>query len=304
MMSLILWGSFIMFVLALIAFDLYVLHPKDRESSLKGALINSAFYIALAILFCAGIFVFEGRKPALEFATGYLIEKSLSVDNIFVFSVIFRHFAVPKSLHHFVLSWGILGALIMRGVMISTGLALLAHFQWLIFPLAGVLIWSGARMLSIGETSLDIARNPFIQWLHAHFRVSTGFQGRKFFVWIQNRLWLTPLLAVLITIEAMDLVFAVDSIPAIFAVTQDPFIVYTSNVFAILGLRALYIAFAEILPKFHYLSYALAIVLPLIGIKMIINGLMGEIIPVEITLLVTVMLIGGSIVMSYFRHWA
>lgn len=297
-----LWIGFNVFVLALLAFDLGILHKKKREIGVREALYLSAFYFVLAMIFNAGIFYYMGSQKGYEFLTGYLIEKSLSLDNIFVFVLIFTHFQVPPQFQHRVLFWGILGALVMRATLIFTGAALINTFDWIVFVFGAFLIFTGVKMLYAINEEPDLENNRVMQLAKRIWRVTPNFEGEKFFVIKNGVRYATPLFLVLLLIEFSDLVFAIDSIPAIFAITQDPFIVYTANVFAILGLRALYFALAGIINKFYYLKYGLSLVLLIVGTKMILNGIYGEkVIPVEWALVVTASLIGGSMLLSLWK---
>lgn len=294
-----LWVGFNLFVVGLLALDLGVLHRRQREISVAEALRLSLLYVVLAAIFNAGIFYFRGEAAGYAFLTGYLIEKSLSLDNIFVFVLIFTHFAVPAQYQHRVLFWGILGALAMRAALIWAGAALIQQFHWIVFVFGGFLILTAIKMLWTINATPDLANNRLILFARRHLRLTPDFAGQRFFVRRDGVIWATPLFLVLIVVEFSDLVFAVDSIPAIFAVTSDPFIVYTANVFAILGLRALYFALAGIVHRFHYLKYGLSLVLMVVGVKMILNGIFGEkVVPTEIALIVTALLIGGSMVLS------
>lgn len=302
------WLLFNAFILALLLLDLGVLTRRDRAIPVREALLRSAAFFTLAMIFCAGVFAFYGETPeerwqkGIEFLTGYLIEWSLSVDNIFVFVLIFTHFQVPLAYQHRVLFWGILGALIMRGTLILAGTALIVQFQWIMVGFGLFLIWSGWKMLQAVDEEPDLENNRVLLWVKARYRVTEGYEGDRFFVRRDGRLFLTPLALVLVLIETTDLVFALDSIPAIFAVTTDPFIVYTANVFAILGLRAMYFALAGIVHRFHYLKYGLSIVLMLVGAKMLANYIEGgKAVPVELALLATASIIGGSILLSLIK---
>ena len=296
------WGGFTLLVFALLALDLGVLHRKDRTISVREALLTSLFYIVLAMIFAAGVFVFMGETPGLQFLTGYLIEKSLSIDNIFVFVLIFMHFQVPPQYQYRVLFWGILGALALRAILIVAGVAIIEAFHWVIYLFGAFLIFTGIKMLvTVGEEP-DLENNRVANFMRRHFPVTPDFVGHKFFVRENGTLLITPLFIVLILVELTDVVFALDSIPAIFAITTDPFIVYTSNVFAILGLRALYFALAGIIHRFHYLKYGLSLVLLIVGLKMVINAWFGEaVIPTEMALLVTAAIIAGSVVFSMIK---
>ncbi len=301
MNSLWMWLSFNIFVLVLLALDLGILHRKSKEVSIREALLLSLGYFVLAMLFGAGVFHFLGEAAGVEFFTGYLLEKSLSVDNIFVFVLIFSHFSVPASYQHRVLFWGILGALVMRAAMILTGAAIIEAFHWVIYLFGAFLIFTGVKMLVTINQEPDMEGNRLVRLIRRNFRVTEGYEGNKFFVRSDGLLYLTPLMVVLILVEVSDLVFALDSIPAIFAITTDPFIVYTSNVFAILGLRALYFALVGIIYRFHYLKYGLSLVLMVVGAKMLINAAFGKVIPTEAALLLTALLIGGSMLVSVIK---
>lgn len=295
------WLGFNLFVLVLLALDLGILHRKGKEVGIREALLLSLGYFVLALLFGAGVMHFLGKSAGVEFFTGYLLEKSLSVDNIFVFVLIFSHFSVPPQYQHRVLFWGILGALVMRAAMILTGAAIIESFHWVIYIFGAFLIFTGAKMLMTINQEPDMEGNRLVRLIRRHFRVTEGYEGNRFFVRRDGLLYLTPLMVVLILVEVSDLVFALDSIPAIFAITTDPFIVYTSNVFAILGLRALYFALVGIIHRFHYLKYGLSLVLMVVGAKMLINAAFGKVIPTEAALLVTALLIGGSMAVSMFK---
>ncbi|MGD9615545.1 MAG: TerC family protein [Alphaproteobacteria bacterium] len=296
------WLAFNAFVIALLAFDLGVLHRKEREIGVREALWLSFFYIVLALGFGAVLFWWRGSADGIDFLTGYLIEKSLSVDNIFVIVLIFTFFAVPSQYQHRVLFWGILGALFMRGVLIFAGVQLIHHFAWMALVFGAFLIATGVKMLIVADQKPDIENNVVLRFFRKRLRVTEEYEGRRFFVRRNGVLFATPLFLVLLMIEFTDLVFAVDSIPAIIAITTDPFIVYTSNVFAILGLRALYFALAGIVPRFVYLKYALSLVLIVVGGKMIANYFYGgKFVPTELALLITAVLIGGSIVLSLLK---
>jgi tellurite resistance protein TerC len=265
----ILWVGFNLFVLLALALDLGVFHRKAHRISFGEAAFGSALWITGALAFGGCIWHWYGPQLGLEYFTGYVIEKALSVDNLFVFLVIFRTFQVPETVQHRVLAWGILGALVMRGIMIATGAILVARFQW-ILPAFGVfLVYTGLHMLWKREKNVHYEKNPIFRFASSHLRVTKEYRGASFFLKDGGQLFATPLLLVLLIVEISDVTFAVDSIPAIFGITHDPFIVYTSNVFAILGLRALYFLLADVLDYFHYLSIGLALVLMFIGAKMV-----------------------------------
>jgi tellurite resistance protein TerC len=271
--SLTLWIGFNLFVLLLLALDLGVFHRKAHEVSIKEATVWSAVWVTLALLFNAGLYYFQGSEVAVQFFTGYLIEKSLSVDNIFVFALLFGYFAVPALYQHRVLFWGILGALVMRAAFILAGSALLAQFHWVIYLFGAFLILTGVKMALTRNAEMHPERNPVLRLARRLIPVTDGYRGDRFFVREGGRRLATPLLLVLLMVESTDLVFAVDSIPAIFAVTEDPFIVYTSNVFAILGLRSLYFVLAGVMAKFVYLKLGLSAVLVFVGTKMTLADL-------------------------------
>lgn len=296
------WVGFNLFVVALLALDLGVLHRKEREILVGEGLWLSLLYIVLALLFGAGIFWTSGKQAGVEFLTGYFIEKSLSVDNIFVIVLTFNYFAVPAQYQHRVLFWGILGALVMRGILIFAGVQLIDNFTWMALVFGAFLIATGVKMLVVADAKPDIDNNVVLRFLRQRLRVTESYEGKRFFVRRDGVLYVTPLFLVLMLVEFTDLVFAVDSIPAIIAISKDPFIIYTANVFAILGLRALYFALAAIVPRFIYLKYALSLVLIVVGGKMIANYFYGEkFIPTEWALAITAVLIGGSIAMSLLR---
>jgi tellurite resistance protein TerC len=307
------WIVFNAAVLGLLLLDLGVFARKDPDGNpapvpVKTALIKSAVYIALAIGFFVWLRMTYGETPeqratsSLEFLTGYIIEWSLSVDNIFIFVLLFAKFGVPPAFQHRVLFWGIIGALVMRGVMILVGTALLREFDWLMVLFGLFLIWSGWKMLRTVDEEPDPEDNAILKWMRRRLPVTEGFRGNAFTVREAGRLMVTPLLLVLVLIELTDLLFALDSIPAIFAVSTDPFIVYTANVFAILGLRAMYFALAGIIHRFHYLKHGLSIVLMIVGAKMLANWYAGgKAVPVEYALMVTGGIIAGSIALSLWK---
>jgi len=265
-----LWAGFNVFVLAMLALDLGVFHRKAHVVSLKESLTWTFIWISLALLFNFGVYKYYGSQKALEFFTGYLIEKSLSIDNVFIFALLFSYFAVPPVYQHKVLFWGILGALAMRAIMIALGAALITKFAWIIYLFGAFLILTGLKMIFKREEEIHPERNPVVRWFKKLMPVTADYRADKFFVVENGRRHATPLFVVLLLVEVSDLIFAVDSIPAIFAVTRDPFIVYTSNVFAILGLRSLYFALAGIMDKFHYLKIGLGVVLSFVGVKMLL----------------------------------
>jgi len=273
------WGAFAVAVLLLLAADLGLFNRGNREMTLKKALIAVGIRVALAMIFCLAIlFGFAGdypdtpseRQAALEFLTGYLVEISLSVDNVFVFALVFKYFGVPSQYQQRVLFWGILGAVIMRAILIFAGIWLVESFHFVIYIFGAILIWAGIKMIVGDNEEIHPDQNPMVKLVRRMVPVTSGFRGNQFFCREDNRIWATPLFVVLIVIETTDLIFAIDSIPAVIAVTQDPFIVYTSNIFAILGLRALYFALAGVLKLFRFLHYGLSAILIFIGTKMLL----------------------------------
>ena len=289
-----LWVAFNVFVLAMLAIDLLVFHKEAHAVRAREAAAWSVLWVALALLFGAGVYAWMGREAGLEYFAGYVIEKALSVDNIFVFVLIFSFFRVPAEYQHRILFWGILGALVMRGAMIAAGAYLIEQFHWLIYVFGAFLVFTGIRMATQVEHDIDPAANPVIRLVRRLLPVTSEYRGQRFFVREDGgRLFATPLFVVLALVETTDLIFAVDSIPAIFAVTQDPFIVYSSNVFAILGLRALYFLLADIIHRFHYLKLGLSVVLVFVGAKMLIADVYH--VPIGLSLAVIVSLLGLAV---------
>jgi len=295
-----LWVGFNGFILAMLALDLGVFHRKAHAVSLRESLTWTFVWVALALAFNAGVWHYAGPAKALEFFTGYLIEKSLSVDNVFVFALLFSYFAVPPKYQHKVLFWGILGALILRAVMIAAGAALIAKFAWIIYVFGAFLILTGIKMIVKREEEIHPERNPLVRGFKRLIPVTLEYREDKFFVREKGLRMATPLFVVLLLVEFTDLIFAVDSIPAIFAVTNDPFIVYTSNVFAILGLRSLYFALAGVLDKFHYLKIGLGVVLAFVGVKMILSHTAWKL-DTLVSLGVIVVILATSIAWSLLR---
>ncbi len=293
------WVVFNIFVLGMLALDLGVFHRTPHQIKVREALVWSAIWIALALMFNLGIYFWRGTETALEFLTGYLIEKSLSVDNIFVFLLIFGFFGVPAVYQHQVLFWGVLGALILRGILIAVGATLIEQFDWIILVFGAFLILTGIKMAFQRETGVHPERNPVVRLFKRFVPVTAEYRDDKFLVKLDGRRFATPLLIVLLVVETTDLIFALDSIPAIFAITTDPFIVYTSNVFAILGLRALYFALAGIVDRFQYLKYGLAVVLAFVGIKMLLADIYK--IPIGIALGVVASILLVSVMVSMLR---
>ena len=293
------WVCFIGFVLFMLVLDLGVFHRKSHEIKIKEALIWSAVWISLALIFNYGIYVFLGKEKAIEFLTGYIVEKSLSVDNLFVFIMLFTYFKVDVKHQHKVLFWGILGALVMRAIFIFAGVALINKFHWIIYIFGALLIFTGIKMLFHKEENIDPDRNPLVKHNKKIFPVTEKEHGDKFFVRLNGRTVATPLFIVLLMVEFTDLIFAVDSIPAILAITNDTFIIFSSNVFAILGLRALYFALAGITKYFYYLKYGLSAILVFVGIKMTIVDFYK--VPIVSSLLVISGILIISVVVSVLR---
>lgn len=292
------WLSFLLFLVLMLAIDLGIFNRKSHEITYKEALLWSGIWISIALLFNIGIFNVLGHQKGMEFLTGYLLEKSLSVDNIFVFVLLFSFFNVPNKYQHKVLFYGIVGALIMRGVLIALGAALIMKFHWVLLLFGAFLIFSGIRMAIHKEEKIEPEKNPVVKFFKKIFPVTKNYENGKFFVKKSTGLLATPLFIVLIVVETTDLVFAFDSIPAILAITQDTFIVFTSNAFAILGLRSLYFALAGFMDKFRFLRTGLSFILIFIGIKMMIDDLIH--IPVSISLIVIVIVLTISILASIY----
>ena len=301
-----LWLAFVAIVAALLAFDLGVLHRDDRAIGIRESLWLSAGYVAVALLFGAGLWWQQGAERGIEYFTGYFIEKSLSMDNVFVIALIFGYFSVPPHLQHRVLFWGILGVVVLRALMIGAGAAIVSQFSWALYAFGAFLAVTGVRMLWMADHKPDLERNPALRLLRRFLPMTPALHGNAFFVrgpdpaTGRERLLATPLFLALCMVEAADLVFAVDSVPAIFAITSDPYVVYTSNIFAILGLRALYFALAAMIHRFRYLKYALALVLVFIGSKIFLVGLVGKI-PAGVSLSVTLALIAGGVLASLWK---
>ncbi|HCE57201.1 MAG TPA: hypothetical protein DER09_05200 [Prolixibacteraceae bacterium] len=290
------WAGFLLFVLLMLALDLGVFHRKSHEVKIREALVWSAVWISLAMIFNVGVYYFMGKEKAIEFLTGYVIEKSLSVDNLFVFIMVFSYFNVDTKYQHKVLFWGILGALVMRAIFIFAGVALIQQFHWIIYVFGAFLIFTGIKMLVQKNEEVAPDKNPLVRLFKRFFPVTDTMHGDRFFVKINARTVATPLFIVLLIIEFTDLIFAVDSIPAILAISTDTFIIFTSNVFAILGLRALYFALAGIAKLFYYLKYGLSAILVFVGVKMVIAGFFK--IPVLYSLLIIVSILTLSVLAS------
>jgi len=289
------WVLFNLFALGMLVLDLRVFHRSGRVVRPRQALGWSAMYVALAVVFAIIVYIWQGHQAALEFVTGYVLELSLSVDNLFLFLVIFNYFAVPEEQQRRVLFWGILGALTMRGIFIGAGVGLIYRFHWLLYVLGGLLIYSGIRVCLAGDHQIDPSANPVVKGLRRFVPVTTDYRGGRFFVRNlreNSRLYATPLLVVLLVIETTDVLFAIDSIPAVLAITLNAFIAYTSNVMAILGLRSMYFAVSGLMKTFRFLHYGLAIVLVLVGLKMLAADY------VHIPILTTLAVVAGVLLIS------
>ena len=303
------WLAFLGIVVALTAFDLGILHKEDREMGIAESLKLSAFYIGFALLFGLWVWFQKGADLGMKYYTGFFIEKALSIDNVFVISLIFTYFAIPRKYQYRALLWGIIAVIVLRGIMIGVGAAIVQQYYWVLWVFAAFLVFTGIKMLFAGDQEMDIANNPVVRFMNKHFRVTKELHGQKFLVKVPDEKTgklvtaMTPLLLALIVINLADLVFAVDSVPAIFAITTDTFIVYTSNIMAILGLRALYFALAAMVHRFHYLKYALAMVLVFIGSKIFVSDFLmgGEKFPPVLSLVVTFALILGGILWSLWK---
>lgn len=302
------WGAFLSVVLLLLAFDLGVLHRKDKEISVPQSLRLSAFYICMGLLF--GLFVLSelGAQAAQEYYTGFIIEKTLSLDNIFVISLVFSYFSIPRAYQYRVLFWGILGVIVLRAVLIGVGAEIVHRFEWALYIFAAFLVYTGFKMLKGSDEEHDISHNPVIRIVKKYMRVTDSLHGNRFFVRLvdantgKRQNFATPLFMSLVVVEFVDVIFALDSVPAIFAVTTDEYIVYTSNIFAILGLRALYFALAALLHRFEYLKYSLSAVLIFIGGKVFAPLIFGiEKVPPAISLTVTISIIGMGVIYSLHR---
>jgi tellurite resistance protein TerC len=309
------WKGFLLIVLVLLAFDLGVLNRKDKEMGVAQSLWLSAFYIGFAVLYGAGIWwayeageitTSDGVHAGVAYFTGFFIEKALSIDNVFVISLIFGYFAIPRRYQYRALVWGIIGVIVLRGIMIGLGAALVQQYSWVLYIFGAFLIATGIKMLVVPEGEQDISKNPVVRFMRKHMRVTDELHGQKFFVRQMDAntgkklAYATPLFLALVVINIADLIFAVDSVPAIFAITTDTFIVYTANIMAILGLRALYFALAAMVHRFHYLKYALALVLVFIGGKIFWNQMVGKLDP-AISLGVTALIIAGGIFWSLWK---
>jgi tellurite resistance protein TerC len=309
-LSVTMWGSFFAIVAILLALDLGVFNRTDHEIGVKESLKMSAFYITIGLLFGVFVWVELGAAKGNEYLAGFLVEKSLSLDNIFVISLIFQYFAIPSKYQHRVLFWGIIGVLILRGIAIGLGTAIVQQFEWVLLIFAAFLVFSGIKLLfAADDDEQDIAQNKLLKWLRGHLPITEELHGRRFSVLLPHAenpkkkvRYYTPLFLCLVLVEVADLIFALDSIPAIFAITTDAYIVFTSNVFAILGLRSLYFALNAVLHRFEYLKYALSLVLIFIGGKVLVAHFLGiEKIPSSISLAVTIGLLAGGVFYSMYR---
>ncbi|MFC5371111.1 TerC family protein [Brevundimonas faecalis] len=301
------WAGFLALVVGLLALDLGVFNRRDHEIGVRESLALSAFYVAIALIFGAGVWAWLGANSAIEYLTAYAVEKSLAMDNVFVIALIFAAFSIPRRYQHRVLFWGVLGVIVLRAVMIGGGAALVERYDWVLYVFAGFLILTGIRMFFARDEETDIADNRLLLWLRRQMRVTPELHGHAFVVRAAGKsgrvgLHATPLLLALVAIEFADVIFAVDSVPAVFAITTDPYVVYTSNIFAILGLRALYFALAAVIHRFAYLKQALAVLLVFIGGKVFAAPLLGlEKIPPVVSLTATAAILGAGILWSLWR---
>jgi tellurite resistance protein TerC len=302
-----LWLSFLGIVIALLVFDLGILHRDQHEIEMRESLLLYSGYFSVGVLFGLWVWHELGAQSALEFYTGFLVEQSLSMDNVFVMAMIFGFFGIPRRYQHRVLFWGIIGVIVLRAIMIGLGTALVQEFDWILYIFGAFLLFTGVKMMfSREEQHPDLSQNPMLRFLRRHMRVTEELHAGHFFIRkrpegaSKHLLYATPLFLALVLIELADLVFAVDSVPAVFAITQDPFIVYTSNIFAILGLRSLYFALAALMHRFVYLKYALALVLIFIGGKIFLHGFIGKI-PALLSLGVTFGLLAGGVLLSLLK---
>lgn len=303
------WLVFMGLVVGLTAFDLGILHKEDREMGIGESLRLSVFYISIALAFGAWIWIERGPQLGMEYYTGFFIEKALSIDNVFVISLIFTYFAIPAKYQYRALLWGIVAVIVLRGLMIAGGAALVSQAYWVLYIFAAFLIFTGIKMFFAGDEPMDVSKNPVVRWISTHMRVTPELHAERFFVKVPDTatgkmvIAATPLFLALVVINLADLVFAVDSVPAIFAITTDTFIVYTSNIMAILGLRALYFALAAMVHRFHYLKYALAAVLVFIGSKIFVADFVmdGAKFPPVLSLAVTAALIAAGVIYSLWK---
>ncbi|QRY64934.1 TerC family protein (plasmid) [Ensifer sp. PDNC004] len=303
-----LWASFFALVIAILSFDLGILHKENKEINVAESVKLSAFYIALGLSFGGFVWWYLGAESGLAYMTGFVVEKTLALDNVFVIALIFSFFAVPRIYQHRVLFWGILGVIVLRAIMIGVGATLVAQFSWVLYIFAAFLVFTGIKMLVMKEAEPNVSDNALVRFMRSRFNVTEEHHGERFFVKLVNpktgkMTWfITPLFMALVMVEVADVIFAVDSVPAIFAITTDPFIVYTSNIFAILGLRALYFALAAMIHRFRYLKPALAVVLIFIGSKIFVADLLGlEKFPAALSLGVTFAIIASGVVWSLIK---
>ncbi|MCX5514068.1 hypothetical protein C3941_24470 [Kaistia algarum] len=300
------WAIFFVIIVALLAFDLGFANKGDHEIGIRRSLVFSALYIAVALLFGAWVWHDLGATAGMDYLTGFLVEKSLALDNIFVISLIFAAFAIPRAYQHRVLFWGIVGVVVLRAIMIGVGAALISNVSWILYVFGAFLLFTGVKMLFAGDEPVDIEKNPVIRFVRRFIPVTAKLHGHNFFVREARprdgklALVATPLFLALVSIEIADIVFAVDSVPAVFAITTDPYIVYTSNIFAILGLRALYFALAAAVHRFHYLKYALALVLIAVGGKIFWAHLVGPV-SSAVSLSLTLGLLAGGVILSLWK---
>lgn len=301
------WTAFIGIVIALLAFDLGVLHRDNHVIGVKESLLMSAGYIALGLLFGVWVWSELGSELGIAYMTGFVVEKTLALDNVFVIAMIFAYFAIPSQYQHRVLFWGILGVIVLRAIMIALGATLVSQFSWVLYIFAAFLIFTGIKMYLMADKKFDVGANPLVNWMKRRLNVTDKLHGERFFVHQPDKtgkvaLFVTPLFLALVMVEFVDLIFAIDSVPAIFAITTDPYIVYTSNIFAILGLRALYFALSAMIDRFHYLKYALSALLVFIGSKIFIADLAGlDKFPHVISLGITFLILGAGIAYSLWK---
>lgn len=303
------WGVFISTVLTLLALDLGVFHKKDREIGFKESLWMSSFYILMALVFGLWVWYIKGLDSFAEYITGFLVEKSLALDNIFLISLIFSSLSIPLKYQHRVLFWGIGGVIILRAIMIGLGVQIITRFEWILYIFAALMIFTGIKMFFISNKSVEISENLLLLWMKKHLNITNKLHGQNFLVYEMEprsqtkKLFVTPLFISLIMVEFIDLIFSVDSIPAIFSITQDSYIVYTSNIFAILGLRALYFALASIIDRFYYLKYAVAVLLVFIGSKIFIADAINiKKIPPIFSLTITFIILASGILYSFITE--
>ncbi len=305
------WMAFTVFVLAMLALDLGVFHRESHVVKVKEALTWSAVWIGLSLIFCGVLYLFWDKIPhesteynnsqaALAFLTGYIIEKALSIDNVFVILMLFSYFSIPAKYQHRVLFWGIIGVLVMRAAMIFAGVALIKNFDWMVYIFGLILIGAALKMIVMKDKEVDPEKNPVLKLFRRMMPITKELHGQQFFTRVDGRAWATPLFVVLLLVEATDLMFAIDSVPAIIAITRDPFLVFTSNIFAILGLRSLYFAIAGLMGMFAYLAYGLSAILAFVGVKMLLQGpILDYKLPVEWSLGIILAILGISVAASY-----